>query len=502
VAGDQVVLAVQELQRGLVAQLLAIPAERVTETLQNWERANPLVRNVFVWDEARAALVWPDPAGARTQEEAAFAQRYAALFGGHASWVAGAGEKGMGVEGRAVQQVQAWGREYRSGRGRLREPSDSPAARSGWIPWFAEDQMQLLGWVQPEGSAQRYGVELEMNALLSRLGNTLPPAVPRGATFALVDGHGRVVHQRGVDLSAGARRTATVSLAPVLPHWEVAAYSAGADGAGVAQGLFRLLAGLLVATFAAAVVAGGSLLLWQARRDQADARRKTTFVSNVSHELKTPLTTIRMYGEMLKDGLVSDESKRLHYLDVIVRESQRLTRLVNNVLDFSRLEQGRKTYRFETLDLGALLRDTCAAQAARLQEGGLQVGLALPEAPCCVRADRDAVEQAVLNLLDNALKYAAAGGRLEIAVAWRGASVAATFRDHGPGIPREHRRRLFTQFHRVDDSLTARQPGCGLGLSISRRLMRDQGGDVVYEEAAGGGACLTIVLPAAGEETA
>ncbi|MFZ4397136.1 MAG: sensor histidine kinase, partial [Kiritimatiellia bacterium] len=179
----------------------------------------------------------------------------------------------------------------------------------------------------------------------------------------------------------------------------------------------------------------------------------------------------------------------------IVQESQRLTRLINNVLDFSRIEQGRKTYRPEDLDLAAETCRIVEAQRSRLQAAGLAIELEGTEAPSSAHADRDAFEQALLNVLDNAAKYAISGKRLLVRVTCADDRAQVHVCDWGPGVPAGHRARLFQQFARADDTLTARQPGCGLGLSISRRLLRDQGGDLRYETAKSGGACFVLVLP-------
>ncbi|MBI5445696.1 MAG: HAMP domain-containing histidine kinase [Deltaproteobacteria bacterium] len=176
-------------------------------------------------------------------------------------------------------------------------------------------------------------------------------------------------------------------------------------------------------------------------------------------------------------------------------ESQRLTRLVNNVLDFSRLEQGRKTYSRETFDLRGAVRAVLDAQAGRLQEAGVRLDVRMPEVPLRVRADRDALEQAVLNLLDNAVKYAGAGGELTVEAGRDGPGCRVRFLDRGPGVPPSHRTRIFEKFHRVDDSLAARQPGSGLGLAIARQLLRDLGGDLAYRPRKGGGASFEITLP-------
>jgi signal transduction histidine kinase len=261
---------------------------------------------------------------------------------------------------------------------------------------------------------------------------------------------------------------------------------------------FMALSTVLVTVLVISVLVGGTLLMREARREASDAARKTSFVSNVSHELKTPLTTIRMYAELLGEGRVRDPAKQRTYLTTIINESQRLTRLVNNVLDFSRLEQGRKKYNSDDVCLAELVRSVLDAQRPRLEEAGFQVEADLASfADLRVHTDRDALEQVLLNLMDNALKYAADGHWLEVKITQKDNHALLAVSDHGPGVPADEQEKIFEMFHRVDDSITARLPGAGLGLSIARRLLRDQEGDLYYEPNQTGGASFVASLPLA-----
>jgi len=237
----------------------------------------------------------------------------------------------------------------------------------------------------------------------------------------------------------------------------------------------------------------------QAGAAAREAALKTSFVSNVSHEMKTPLTTIRMYAEMLADERVVDPAKRSRYFATIGRETARLTRLVNNVLDFGRLEAGRKEYKPETVALGPWLARLVEVHAPRAAEAGVRVVATTPASGAAVRCDPDSLDQMALNLIDNAVKYAAAGGLVELHADAVGAGWALVVADRGPGVPAAHRERIFERFHRVDESLTAKVQGAGLGLTIARRLARDQGGDLVCHEREGGGAAFVLTLPAASD---
>ena len=522
---------VAAVEEEMTQALLAIPASELTETLLLWQRRNPLVRNAFVW-EPQDGLKLPFPGPSATTEEQQFMRRYQALLSGRIPWKSGNGpsDSDPSVSSTnaapnrpsevtdAQEQQQAFFesvRRQKKGRESLvslakgapaTAQTDSGNAegkenKTGeWMPWFAENKLYILGWVRflPEGTV--YGVELEVMTLLSRLVSDFPSAdiIPRGTAYALIDGNGQILHQAGYQDSRHQRRAdISISLAPQLPHWQLAVYFAGGDLAAQTGRGFLILTGLLLAIFIVAILAGGALLTWQAYRNYKDASQKTTFVSNVSHELKTPLTSIRMYAELLSEGRVPSEEKKNRYLGVIVSESQRLTRLVNNVLDFSRLEQGRKTYRSENLDLTELLREAIGSQQPRISAAGMLIQKRIPEKAVMVHVDRDALRQVLLNLIDNALKYAADGKELVFDLKRYRSSIELSVADRGSGIPAEHREKIFTKFHRIDDSLTTQQPGSGLGLSIARRLLKDMGGNLYCRPREGGGSCFVLELPLA-----
>jgi signal transduction histidine kinase len=386
-------------------------------------------------------------------------------------------------------------------------PADPPAldrdrtagttpGRRGWTPWKDGNRLHLFGWVQANGAGEVRGVELDMAALVARLGGALPAGPGGDEGFALRDDQGRVLHQAGAVPRAGVPLVRVPVSAALLPGWEVVAFLATTPETGDGSAGFVFVGSLLAGILVVAILAGGSLLLWQARTSEAEARQKTSFVSNVSHEFKTPLTTIRLYAELLEQGRVRDAAQGNEYLRTIGRETQRLARLVNNVLDFSRLEQGRKKYEREPLDLAAELARLLDTQAVRLAEAEIELRRELPAVPLTVTTDRDAVEQIVLNLLDNAGKYAADGREVTVALVGRvGGGAELRVLDRGPGVPAAHRERIFEKFHRVDETLTAEKPGAGLGLSIARQLARGLGGDLRCEPRAGGGAAFVLTLP-------
>jgi signal transduction histidine kinase len=373
-----------------------------------------------------------------------------------------------------------------------------PSLRSAWRPWNWENSFFLLGFVEDSLRRQIFGVELELLALLARL----PAALDGGSTaaFVLRDQLGSTYFQ-----SRPVARTETpvdvFSLGPALPFFELAVFPADpASFARLGRGSFVAMA-LLVGVFLAAIASGGGLLIAQTRRSWKEAMQKTSFVSNVSHELKTPLTTLRMYTELLRGGKVTGE-KQTQYLNVMLTEGERLSRLVSNVLDFSRLEEGRKKYQRETYDLGSQVEQVVEGARLAFERPELSLTMVPADGPLMVNTDRDAVEQIMLNLLDNATKYGGAGGEIRVVTDSPRGKPRIRVMDRGPGVSHDQRERIFEKFHRVDNSLTATQGGCGLGLSIARRLARDLGGDLRYENRPGGGAVFLLELPAAEKEPA
>jgi len=361
---------------------------------------------------------------------------------------------------------------------------------SGWLGRTVDGTVHFLGWWQPTAGGAVRGVELNLPAVLERAQALVPARTPEGARFAM--------RAPGESLAGAAVR---IPLSTTLPGWTLVAWpeaSARIESLDVGGGFF-VVAALLVVAFGAAILAGGAIFFRQAGAAAREAALKTSFVSNVSHEMKTPLTTIRMYAEMLADERVADPAKRSRYFATIGRETARLTRLVNNVLDFGRLEAGRKEYKPETIALGAWLARLVEVHAPRAAESGVRVVATTPASGAAVRCDPDTLDQMALNLIDNAVKYAAAGGLVELHADPVAGGWALVVADRGPGVPAAHRERIFERFHRVDESLTAKVQGAGLGLTIARRLARDQGGDITCHEREGGGAAFVLTLPAASD---
>jgi signal transduction histidine kinase len=219
------------------------------------------------------------------------------------------------------------------------------------------------------------------------------------------------------------------------------------------------------------------------------AERRSNFVAAVSHELKTPLTSIRMYGEMLRDGLVPSEAKRTEYYTTITDESERLSRLIDNVLEFSRLEQNRRDLCLVVGSLSDAIRDAVEKLRTHIEREGFRLELDLDDRLPAVQFDRDGVTQLVFNLVDNALKYArhAETRTIEIGLHLENERVELRVRDFGPGVPDDQLRRVFEPFYRIGEELTRTTEGTGIGLALVKELAEGMGAVVLGRNASGGG---------------
>jgi signal transduction histidine kinase len=267
------------------------------------------------------------------------------------------------------------------------------------------------------------------------------------------------------------------------------------DRGAVAQPPWPAWNGVLLAGWVAVVCALAAVAVL-VRGVMRLSERRASFVSAVTHELRTPLTTFRLYSEMLESGAVKPE-KRGDYLRVLSREADRLSHLVENVLAFSRIERGNARSNFREISAGDLLEQSRERLEARLATAGLRLEM---ETSCAlpVRADTVAVEHILFNLIDNAAKYAAVGDDpvVEMRAEKAGRFVEIRVADHGPGIAECERRRIFRAFHKSAREAAESKPGVGLGLALSRRLAREQGGELEYR-GSGKGACFVLRLPAA-----
>jgi len=227
-------------------------------------------------------------------------------------------------------------------------------------------------------------------------------------------------------------------------------------------------------------------------------RMKDDFISTITHEFRTPLTSIRAFSEILLADPEVDLEERRKFLGIITRETERLTRLINQVLDLAKIESGRAEWQISQVDLREVVVDTVAGMSQTYKEQNVRIEMRVPAHVSPVRADVDRLVQVLLNLLSNALKFSPPDtGRVDVELAEEQGRVRVSVRDNGPGVRPEDQNYIFDKFRQVGDTLTGKPPGTGLGLHISRQIIESFGGSLWVESRAGEGACFSFTLPAA-----
>jgi signal transduction histidine kinase len=225
------------------------------------------------------------------------------------------------------------------------------------------------------------------------------------------------------------------------------------------------------------------------------SRMKSEFVSNVSHELKTPLALIRMFGETLDTGIVTDENKRREFYSIIRKESERLTHLINNVLDFSRMDTGVKKYYYEEADLVQVVKSSLGAYKFHIRDNGFEIESSLPGESIPVKIDKDAISQALLNLLSNAVKYSEETKYIMVRVSKDSSSAFISVTDRGIGIAKEEFKKIFDKFYRVPATEGEEKRGSGLGLTLAKHIIEAHGGTIEVVSEVGKGSSFTIRIP-------
>ena len=375
----------------------------------------------------------------------------------------------------------------------------SRAATDGSVARFLQNKLHILFWHRSTSERGNiYGALLDLGAVTGRLQEVVTRVAKEpDVCAALLNDSARPVALSKPGFSANWKSPfVATEIGEALPHWEIAIYLVDPKKLSRSARTLQWTLGLIIAVLTLAIAVGGWLVFRELRRELTLARQKTDFVSNVSHELKTPLTSIRMFSELLLDGRVP-EAKRGRYLSIISAEAARLTRLINNVLDFARTERGERKFQRARCDLGEIVREGLDIYRPHLETGGFHVESELPPEPLPIEGDADALSQVLVNLLSNAEKYS--NGAREIRVEARRVQEQLEVRvlDRGPGVPVTCATKIFDKFFRADDALSSGVQGAGLGLTLARQIARAHGGELFYEPRPGGGSCFVLRLPAA-----
>jgi two-component system phosphate regulon sensor histidine kinase PhoR len=331
----------------------------------------------------------------------------------------------------------------------------------------------------------------------------------------VLDEDGRIIYPAyGPPLRSG-EFTVAVRFPTTLYGWRVQVSPSASDELTARVQNRAMLELVMVVLSCVVIVLGVATILLAAERERRISALKSDFVANVSHELKTPLALVRMFGEMLQSGRVRDDEKRQQYLDIIVSESERLSALIENVLDFARVERGRQAYEFADGDVGEAVSKAVNVYRYRAEREGVDLALDVDASLPRIPIDERAIQLAVINLIDNALKYAPGSHVVTVRARREGASrdreIVIRVVDQGPGVPPEDRERIFERFVR---GKAAREPGSGrpirgsgIGLALVKHIAESHGGRAWVESGEGGererghraGASFAVSIPCRSE---
>jgi len=387
-------------------------------------------------------------------------------------------------------------------------------ANEGVVTRFVQDQLNIIFWLRPAQAPDLlFGCLIEADDLRDLWPSVLPIATsgdnfdsgsrnrPAEFVLALLDDKARPIVTQPVGVKDRDWKHPFVAseIGEALPHWEAALYLQRPEQLRESAQVLRRTVIFLIAAALAVIACGGWLVVADARRQLALAQQKTDFVSNVSHELKTPLTSIRMFAELMQNGRGEGTAKYPQYLRIIMVEAERLTRLINNVLDFARLERNQKQFDRKPLDLHAVVERTWEGHELHLQESGFTTRWQAAPGPYPVVGDEDALAQILVNLLSNAEKYAGERKEVELHSYIDGGHACVSVLDRGVGVPAGDERKIFESFYRAHDSLSSGIQGSGLGLTLAQQLAREHDAEILYQPRPGGGSNFTLRMPLAGD---
>jgi two-component system, OmpR family, phosphate regulon sensor histidine kinase PhoR len=451
-----------------VVMAIADP-QRLTDLTTRWlptaRRETPTVRAILVLDEWNTVLAFASRAGGAFADEESFRRLLVQRM-----------IPDMELAKQAPEELRHLHHEYRG-------------------------QSYLLSYwqrvVQPPASSTAGRPHTYLVVAWHDVGRIVKEAMPAlfseaAATPARVnvlDEDGRIVY--GPPLRSG-EFTVSVRFPTTLYGWHVQVSPSASDELLARVENRAMLERVMVALSCVVIVLGVAVILLAAERQRRMSSLKSEFVANVSHELKTPLALVRMFAEMLQSGRVANEEKRQQYLDIIVGESERLSALIENVLDFARVERGRQAYEFAEGSIADAVSRAVNVYRYRAEREGVELVTELEPGLPTARIDERAIQLAVINLLDNALKYASGSEVVTVRVTRENGSVVVRVVDRGPGVPPEDRERIFERFVRGS---TARGSGAGappvrgsgIGLALVKHIAESHGGRA-WVEAGGAGA--------------
>lgn len=477
----QLASLVEEIKEEATRQLVSFHTEGLEFQLNKWANENPLLQSTFVWRNtsgfrSSGELVLDDPES--------YPWKLVWNIDGELLPNEQLADSGILAVDPVYSRTYATGESY----GYLRENLEILAYAGietnpyvGWMRVEVENQLQWIFWHQLAQDEEVRGLVLDLNYLYEQAQAVITNLVASDIEVELVSS----AFDETVD-----DFVKTSDLGVEFPGWHLRVQL---SDAAEKQESIILLSGALVVGLFLLLIAGGSAVIFKSYGSFQEIMQKTTFVSAVSHELKTPLTSIRMYSELLESEKLEPE-KRAQFTNAINRESQRLTSLINNLLTFSSIEHGKRKFLNSNIDLASLIRTTLRDYEKVIHYAGVECEIRMPESKAWVTFDESVLKMVLINLIENVLKHARKGGWIGIWVEEGSEDVFLEISDRGPGIPAKYRNSIFEPFFQVETRMDSKKPGAGLGLSVARSMMQGCGGDLQLVSKEEAGATFRMIL--------
>ncbi len=464
------------IEQDSVVYTITDPA-RVGELNQRWlptaQRETPTIRAVVVLDQARTVVAFASRAGGAFADEEAFRR----LLVQHMC-------DDMELAKQPPDELHHLHHEYRG---------------QSYLLSYWQRVVTPSPGEEEDGPPRRYLV-VAWHDIGRIVKDTMPTLFSEGSSPArvnVVDEDGRIIF--GPPLRSG-EFTVAVRFPTTLYGWRVQVSPSASDELTARVRSRTMLEQIMVLLSCVVLVLGMATILVAAWRERRISALKSEFVANVSHELKTPLALVRMFAEMLQSGRVASDAKKQEYLDIIVSESERLSSLIENVLDFARVERGRQAYEFAEGSVADAVTKAVGVYRHRAEREGVELTVDVEPGLPLANIDERAIQLAVINYVDNALKYAPASGVVAVKATCENDSIVIRVLDRGPGVPAEDRERIFERFVRGSTARAhgSERPvrGSGIGLALVKHIAESHGGAAWVETAPWGGASFAMSIPA------
>ena len=372
-------------------------------------------------------------------------------------------------------------------------------SQEGMLSRFLDDELHFMVWRRlPQNPNLVIGAKLNMARIRAGIAESLsiPTDLQGDIAIGILDELASpVAFEPKGRMHDWTRPFVATEIGDALPHWEAAVYLMNPDAVASLARSVRWSMGSLLGLLVVLILVGSVIVFLAMQRRMTLARQQTDFVSNVSHELKTPLTAIRMFSEMMAEGRVHSEEKRERYLRIITGEANRLTRLINNVLSFSKQGSEAHELQIHKIDLARIMHDVLKSLSVGLEEKGFQIDTTGLDKPCWILGDEDALSQVFVNVISNAEKYSTELRHLSVELIKVPEGVQLWFKDRGLGITKGDEERIFEQFYRSEPSIKKGIQGSGLGLTLSREIIEGHQGKMIAKNREDTGSVFGIWLP-------